>query len=198
MTGKQFYKIFARDFSLTQLSTRGFPSQWFGSSPNFFKWWTNEFSAAEGSIIHWAAEEVGMTQDHTKSELCADYDAVMRFAQYGLFQQLAQIDPVLFILLQCVRHGGEDDKLDPRVISVPQAFISAQSEAEDESFFSHYHMVSRAPIYALVGIKSNDSPLHYRAIPLGTDTAIFKKFYRRYHTTNGSYLRNFNYSSGTK
>lgn len=69
-----------------------------------------------------------------------NYDAVMNFAQYGLFQQLAQVDPI-----QCFQLGDETGSISPRVVSVPQACISEQEEENDEPFLVTITWTSGSP-----------------------------------------------------
>lgn len=62
------------------------------------------------------------------NECAKRYNAqYLTFAQYELFQQMAQTDPLLFILAHCLG-GIVEVPLDLRIISVPQPYIFAQPE----------------------------------------------------------------------
>jgi hypothetical protein len=113
--------------------------------PNLFAWWNDEVPNMDGSITEWAVEEAQMIQHHLIRKECLIHDAIRDFAQYGIFQQLAQVDPVLFIMMQCLRCEGDLNSIDPRVVSVPQPFLFAGPEADNEPFLGHYHKDVHSP-----------------------------------------------------
>lgn len=155
--------------------------------PRLFGWWDEPVSQNGELIRVWAVEEVLMSRHHTRAEGSSTKDAVLDFAQYGLFQQLAEVDPVVFILLQCFRSDHKNDKIDPRVPSVSQSCISAQPEAEEEPFFCHHIRKEPSPLYSLISIEANFNPLHYSAVTLGTDHPTDDQFYGRYERVDPSY-----------
>jgi hypothetical protein len=153
---------------------------------SLFSWWND----GKIPLSHLAKVEFQVFEHHLKTKYKAQNskDATRIYFQYSLTQQLMRMDPVLFILVHCLRPcfmNKDEAHIDPRIIAIPMPAIHAHSDTHHAPMAMHDPTVKnedtyRPPVYGVIPVVPNKFPMEYLAFPFGTSPDVATEFSKEY------------------
>lgn len=91
--------------------------------PGMFSWWSD----GKPSLFELAQREIDILTHHLSSTAFNDRFVEIHHLMYGLFQQLFEADPVMFIMQNCIRNrDSKNVTYEPQLVAIPQPVLFAR------------------------------------------------------------------------